>query len=879
MEWMRIAVKRLAGLFGGRRRDAELDAEVREHIALATEEKRRQGLNDAEARTAALREFGGVTQIKEQYRVRRGVPFLEQMARDVRYAARQMMRAPGFTVAVVATLALGIGAATAIFTLVYATLLGSLPYPEANRIVRINDVRLQGQSTGGLMGAARFFDIGARSRSFTAMGLFYFDHPTMIAGTEMPVALQAAGANAGFWQVFGGRALVGRTFDARDDARNAAPVAVLSYAAWQKYFAGDAGVVGRTVTLDGKSTTIVGVMPQSFNVPNAIEMWRPAQFDPGQWTKYRGDGSRFINVYARLAPGATLASARSDLKRIGEQLRTQYAGTDGMWQFEAMGLRDDMYGAVRPALVILQIASGFLLLVACLNVANLMLSRATARGREVALRRALGASEGRIRMQLLTESALLALGGGGAGVALAAGLVHALATKLPGRLGAPGTIAMNWPVAGFAAAVTVAAGVVFGLAPAVHRRGAALSASLKAGEQRLAGSAGAGVRSAFIAVQVGLSMVLLVGAALLGESLWNLMKQPLGFAPDHLLTFRIGLPWNAKQDAVRNFYTEVQRRIEALPGVEAAGEISALPTEDWHLRSNFDADWLPRVADHPAINAEDRNIAGDYLKAMGIPVVLGRGMTEEDSNATPVRVLVNQEFAREYMPGGNPVGRHLIQGKDTAEIVGVIGDVRGTAGSLAKAVGPEVYWPADGDGGVVQRSFVVRTRVEPEALTEAIREQVRAVDAQQAITRVSTMDDLLDKAVAQPRLNMALVAAFAALALLLACVGIYGVVAWSAAQRVQEIGVRMALGATRTQIAVLFMRRAMTAAVVGLAVGTGAALGLTRLVRSELYGIAPNDPAVYAAAAALLLLPVALATLRPALRAAGVNPVEALRTE
>jgi predicted permease len=365
---------------------------------------------------------------------------------------------------------------------------------------------------------------------------------------------------------------------------------------------------------------------------------------------------------------------------------------------------------------------------------------------------------------------------------------------------------------------------------------------------------------------------------LLTESLWKLMKSPLGFAPDHVLTFQIKLPWNGGA-GVDDFYRNVQGRIESLPGVSAAGQIDALPTEDWHQRSNFDADWLPRVANHPAINAEDRHIAGNYLQAMGVSLLSGRGLTEEDAKAKVTPVLVNQQLALQYHATGSVIGRHLMIGTDLFEIVGVMSNARGTAGSIAQAPGAEVYFPADGDQGVVQRSFVVRSQLPPLQLTRAIQEQVHEVDAQQALRNVSTMDDLISTSVAQPRLNMILLGSFAAIALVLACVGVYGVVAYSVAQRKQEIGIRMALGAKRAQICAVFMRRALASALIGLAAGSAAALLLTRLLRSQLYEVRPNNPEVYVVSIVVLLVPVLIATLRPALIAAHVNPVDALRSE
>ncbi|MGO9340769.1 MAG: ADOP family duplicated permease [Terracidiphilus sp.] len=873
-----LFLKKFRLLVTRKRFRSELDEEMAFHREQAEREFIAEGMSAEAARYAAMRQFGNSTRVKEKSHEVVGFRF-ELVWQDCRYAVRQMFRSPGFTAAVIGTLTLGIGATTAIFTLVYSTLLRSLPYSEADRIVRIHDVRLEGESTGGLVGASRFYDLASRNNSFESLGFFYFDDTTLIAGAQLPVSIRGAGTNAGFWNVYSVQPLLGRIYNERDDRPHAPAVAVLSYATWQQTFAGDPGVIGRQVTIEQRSTTIIGVMPKSFNVPNGIDLWRPAQFDASQWTTYRGDGSRFLNVVGRMRPGTSIASAQTDLQRIGEQLRSEHAGTDGVWQFQTISLREDLFGELRPALVILLTAAAFLLLIACFNVANLLLTRAATRQREVALRRALGASEGRIQLQFLTESTVTALAGGFAGLAFTFVLVRGVATKLPGRLGVPGTIVMNWPVVWFAFSLAVTAGLFFGLAPALQNRRAALNASLKQGERHLAGASGGRVRNAFIAVQVGLSLVLLVGASLLSESLWNLIKSPLGFIPDHVLTFRIVLPWNAAAATIRNFYGDVQRRIEALPGVTAAGQISALPTEDWHRRITYDADWMPRTAHRDAVNVEGRSISGDYLQAIGTQLLAGRTLTRADATAKVPPVLVNRAFVDLYARGLNVIGKQIVNDYGPMEIVGVVADVRGTTGSIAVAAGPEMYFSADGQYPDMRRSFIVRSVVPPEQLIQAIREQVHQVDPQQAIANVATMDDRLNLAVAQPRLNMALMAAFALIALLLACVGIYGVVAWSVVQRIQEIGVRMALGATRSQILLLFVRRAALATMIGLVAGTGMALMLTRLLRSQLYGVSPDNPWIYAASVLVLLFPVLFATVRPALHAASVNPVDALRSE
>jgi predicted permease len=633
--------------------------------------------------------------------------------------------------------------------------------------------------------------------------------------------------------------------------------------------------VNQQVTLDGESAIIIGVMPPNFQYPRKIEIWTATRFDPAKWT-YRGNGTRFVNVLTRLKPGVSFAAAQEELRQIGDRLQREYPGTDDVWKFGSEPLRDYLYGAMKPALLLLLAASGVLLLIACINVANLQLSRATARTREVALRRALGATQARILAQFLTESTLLSLFGGAIGLFFAFSLVHWLGAKLPGRLSSA-AVGLDWPTVWFAVAVSVGTGIVFGLAPALQSRRVDLNANLKRGDLRVGGASGDGLRSAFISVEVALSLVLLVGASLLANSLWRLIHSPLGFQPDQVLTFEIKLPWNKNADVGRRFYDELRDKIKSLPGVTAVGEISALPTVDWHLRSSFDVDWRPRTASNDTVNVEDRHISGDYLEAMRIPILTGRNFAASDMDAKKLMVLVNRQFARQYLPNGNLIGRRLINNMAQFEIIGVTGDVRGTAGSIAQPAGPEVYFLAD--GSIVGRTVVVRSHLSPEPLIRTIREQVRELDPRQAIRNVATLEDRLNESVAQPRFNMGLLTAFAAFALLLACVGIYGVVSYSVNQRSVEIGIRMALGASPAQISALFLARALFPAGIGLAAGGVIAFSLTRLLQSELYNVRPHDPVAFGISIPVLLIPVLLASLRPSLRAAAVNPVDALRRD
>ena len=866
--------RKLAVLLRRDRFRSELDEEMAFHRMQTQSELEAAGMTSKQARIAAQKQFGNHAKLREQSHEIVGFRF-ESVWQDVRYALRQFARSSGFTLAVVLTLALGIGANTAIFSLVHATLLRQPPYPRAEQILSIEDERIAGSSSGGLTGVPRFFDLKARNKSFDSMAFFYFEHPSLIAGTRLPETVDGVGATGQFWRVFRVQPLLGRTFDERDDRPKAPEVVVLSYAAWQQIFGASSNAIGSVITIDKLPTTVIGVMPREFNYPAGNAIWRPTHFGVADWTQYRGDGVRFARVFGRLKQDVSLAAAQSELRVIGSQLQAEHPQTDAQWQFRSESLRDYQYGALKPALLILLAASAMLLLIACINVANLLLSRATARHREVALRQALGASRARLIQQHLTESLMLAWIGGGVGLAAAFILLRIAGANLPGALHRDANLPLDWPVVWFALGISALTGLAFGLAPALQGRISSINASLKQENHSTASRPGGKMRDIFVSVQVGLSLMLLVGACLMVQSLWKLTQSPLGFKSDHALTFQIKLPWGANHVAENRFYNDVQRRLEQLPGVTAVGQISALPTEGYNFQNNYDADWLPRTPHQDAVRAEVRTLAGNYLSAMGIPMLAGRELRDLDKG-----ILVNQEFVRQYLKGESPLGRRLRYDKGVeSEIVGVIGDVRGTNGSLAGKVQPEIYFAADGIPG---RSFVVRSLMPTEqlyTLTRAIREQVHQVDPQQAVANVRTLDEMLSLAVSEPRLNMALLVGFAAIALVLACVGIYGVVAYSVAQRRQEIGVRMALGATRGQISALFLKRTLTAALIGLACGGVATLMMTRLLRSQLYGVEPNNPMTFLIAILLLLTPVLAASLRPALQAASVDPVEALRME
>jgi putative ABC transport system permease protein len=859
-----------------RRSQKDFNSEVEAHIALEADRLRAEGLSEGEALRRAGKSFGNVLQSQERFYESHRALWFDHLKQDSAYAIRQLAKSKSFTTIAVLTLALGIGSTSVIFTLVDATMLRPLPYHAGDRIVHITDVRALGRSTGGLVGVPRFFDLEGRSRSVDSLSFYYFDHPTMIAGSSLPVPVAAVGVNESFWRTIGIEPMLGRTFRKSDDLPNSQIVVVISHAFWQREFGGDSRVLNRQVTLDGKAATIIGVLPPELEYPSRTEIWTPARFDPAQWT-YRGEGTRFINVIGRLKPHVSVEQMQQELKLIGERLRKDYPSTDSNWRFSMEPLREFLYGGVRRPLLVLLAAAGLLLMIACINVANLLLSRGTTRAHEVSVRRALGASQGRILAQFLAENVVLALIGGGIGLVSTYACLRWFGTHLPGRLGASG-ISVNWLVMWFTAGLSMLTGVVFGCVPAVQSRRLDLNTTLKQGDFRVGRTAGGQLRTAFICAQVAVSVVLLVGASLLAQSLWNLLKSPLGFQPEHVLTFATKLPWNGKPAVVQRFYDDLLSRIQRLRGVSTVGHVSALPTVDWHLRRSFDVDWEARTLHSDAVNVEERFVGGDYFKAMGITLLAGRYLTEDDRKAKLPRGMVNEQFVREYFPSSNiVVSHHLINGTMQLEIVGVVGNVRGTAGSIATAPGPELYLPSD--DGETGRYFVVRSTVPADQLARAIREQVHEIDPTQAVQNIATFDQLLDQSVAQPRFNMGLLSAFAIAAALLACVGIYGVVSYSAAQRSVEVGIRMAFGANRREISYLFIRRALVAALIGVSIGGVAALSLSRFLQTQLYGVAPNNWLTLVGSALLLLIATLLASLVPALRAASLSPLAALRQE
>ncbi len=809
---------------------------------------------------------------------------LDTFLHDIRYGFRQLGRNPVFTGVAILTLALGIGANTAIFSVVDGILFRPLPFPESDELVNVwTDVSARGGPTDEWLSYANFWSIKTESSTLEAVSEWGGWRPTLTGDGE---AEQLSGALVGpdmFRRVLRVEPELGRSFT-DDDAQPGAPgTAILSHGFWQRAFGGDPAVVGRTVMLNGQATEIVGVMPARFRPPfyPDAEIWAVPQVPPAAKTEGRGNfGWRAV---ARMAPGATLADADAELRVLGTSLQEQYPASNVDMTFDAVALRDDLVAGARTGLLVLLAAVGFVLLVACVNVANLLLARAAARRGELAVRSALGAGARRIVGQLLTEAGILAAAGGLAGV-----VVAIWGTDLLVALAPPGTprideVAVDGRVLAVTAAVTLLAGALFGLVPAIRAARADAASTLReggrgGGEGRRAGR----TRAVLVVGQVALALVLLVGAGLLVRSFNNLRTHDLGFDPDHVLTMQVNLPGDryGTGDALRAFYATLHDQLAAIPGVQSVAFTSTVPLTgfDGDVDFNIEGEPIPEPGVPQA--AWIRRVTPGYFETMRIPIVQGRAFTPEDGPDAARVVIINESFAARYFTDRNPVGQRINFGSPSdptwRTIVGVAKDIKNfgiRADSRVAAYGPYAQVPA---GYVFP---VLRTSVPPETVVPAARRALAGIDETLAAGRVETMESLVDDAIASDRFVATLLSLFAALGLVLAVVGLYGVVAYSVGRRLPEMGVRMALGANGTDITRMVVRQAMILVGVGIGAGIVVAGVLSRFVEGLLFGVSALDPLTFAAVALALALAGAAAATLPAVRAARVDPVRVLNAE
>ncbi|HEX8140385.1 MAG TPA: ABC transporter permease [Pyrinomonadaceae bacterium] len=809
---------------------------------------------------------------------------------DLRYGVRMLLKSPGFTLVAVFALALGIGANTAIFSVVNAVLLRPLPFAEPERLVRLwgtfsqqSVPRGEGQYYDFNISPNDFADWRTQNRSFEAIAVFSSYGSVTLTGRDEPLRLRCPVVSTEYFSVLGVKPALGRFFLPEEEQVGKHRVVVLSYGAWQQKFGADPSVVGQTLTLNGSSYTVVGVAPKIFEQPRPTpsaepDMWRPLalELEPG------GRASHFLHAMARLKPGVSLQQAQADMDSITANLERQYPDSNLGRGVRLSSLHEAIVGNIRPALRVLLGAVGFVLLIACANVANLLLARSTVRQREMAIRTALGASRLRIVRQLLTESILLAAVGGGLGLLLAlwaTDLLTGLGGKDIPRLGA---ISLDGRILGFTLLVSLLTGIIFGLIPALESARPDLNVSLKEGGRANVGG-GQRFRQFLIVSEVALSLVLLVGAGLMMRSFWRLQHVQLGFDADNLLTLDLSLPRTRykQADEAALFQQQLVERLKALPGVTSAASSSVLPLSGGNSCDGMMIEGRPLASAGEAPCVEVRQTSPDYLRAMGIPLLRGRQLTEQDKRDAPFVVVINEALARRFFAGTDPIGQRISHSDPSGPpvwrtIVGVAGDVRHfglDAEPLPEFYEPQLQAPSWGT------SLVVRSASDPASVAAAVRAEVRRMDADLPVYNVKTMRELASESVAQPRFRTLLLAIFAAVALLLSGVGLYGVMSYWVTQRTREIGVRMALGAQASDVLRMVVGQGMMMAVVGVCVGLVASLALTRVIHSLLFGVSTTDPLTFAAVPLVLCVVAFLASYIPARRATRIDPMIALRYE
>jgi putative ABC transport system permease protein len=804
---------------------------------------------------------------------------VRDLVQDFRYAARLLRRSPGFTFVAVAALALGIGANTAIFSVVDTLLLRPLPYADADRLAMVWEHNIPRDKKDNVTSPGNFIHWRELNQSFAELAGLSMTFRTTLTGAGDAVELPMQLVSASLFGMLGVRPALGRDFTPQEDAPGVA-VAIISDRLWRQRFGADPAIVNRTIMLNGRANLVAGVMPPGFSIlDKSVDVWTTLGFGP----QHRTPRGRWMCVVGRVKDSVSMAQAQDDMTRVHAELIRRFPSFNTGWTARVVPLRQQLTGGVRPALWVMLGAVAFVLLIACANVGNLVLARATARQRELAVRAALGAGRGRLIRQMLAESVLLSLVGAAAGLVLAWWATIALRTTVAERLPIARLedVGIDGKVLLFTIAAALLSALIFGLAPALTSAGARLTDTLKDGGRSGSASRGARVRSAFVVVEMALALVLLVGAGLLMRSFVTLLRVDAGFDPSRTMTVKVSIPQTKYTNAAQQqaFFNQLFEKFDALPGVVAAGGTSFLPLNGLGSATGFHVvgkakppagqDWVTDV----------RVVTHNYFKAMGVPVLRGRAFDGRDTGTGVRRVIINQALAQKHFPGEDPIGKSLVVNwydEDPDEIVGVVGDVRQQ--DLETEARATIYWPP-ARFTYPFMTIAIRTAGDPRSIVSPAVAALHDLDPNVAAADVKTMEDIIDTSVAQRRLTMLLLSIFAGLALVLAAVGIYGVIGYSVSQRTQEIGIRMALGAPRANVLRMVVGQAMGLAAVGVGVGAVGAWLLTRLMQKLLFGVTPSDPLTFAAVSALLALVAALAASVPGLRATRVDPVIALRSE
>ena len=803
---------------------------------------------------------------------RGGLRMMSDLVRDARYAIRQLTKSPGFTIVAVVTIALGIGATTAMFSVINGVLLRPLPYQDADRLMQVHEILPRfGRFS---VAPATFLDWRQQNTVFERIVALTTGSATFMDASG-PERVTNAAVSWDVFEMLRVRPALGRGFRAEEDAPGKTRVIVLSHGMWQRRFGSDPNVLGRPVTLNGEPSTIVGVMPANFYFPSRqTEFWTPIGLNPANASR----GGHFLGVIARLKDGVPVAQAHAEMKGISERLAAQYPQASANESAEVVPLHEQIVGNIRPALLTLMAAVAVVVLIACANVANLLLVRASVRAREIAIRSALGAGRRRLVLQMLAESFVLACAGGGLGLLLAYLSVQPIRSLSAGSIPRVNDVSIDTPVLLFAIAVSIATGFLFGLAPAWQAGRAGVTEVLKEGGRSMGGPGGRWLRSGLLVAEVALSIVLLVGATLLLRSFARLTSVDPGFSPENVLAFRVALP-NTSYPQPHNrmaFFDRLLTKLDEHPQVTAAGVVQTLPMRgDYYLSVTIDGRPAPKPGE--GLSANHRVVSPGYFTALGIPLLRGRTFTDRDTDKSPMVAVVDESFVEQYFPGEDPIGRGIDIGNGTDgfyEIVGVVGKVYHHG--LETKRNPTMFVPYKQD--VFRNMWVVaRTDGDPAQLSSFARQTVREIDGALPAFSMTPLATVVSESFAQRRFSMLLLAVFAGVAVFLAAVGLYGVVAYSVSQRTQEIGVRMAIGAGRSDVLGLVVGGGMKLALVGVALGLAGALALSGFMRTMVFGVTPLDPASYAVTAAALLVVAALACYVPARRASRVDPIVALR--
>jgi putative ABC transport system permease protein len=870
----------LRNFFAKQNNDRELDDELRSYIDQLAEDKIRAGMKPEEARRAARIELGGVEQVKENVREIRVGAWFDSFLQDLRYGARMLRKNPGFTAVAVLTLALGIGANTAMFSVINAVLLRPLPYTNPQQLLVLQEL----SPSVGVHSPSYpdFLDWRKQSKTMPQMAALN-NRSFNLSGVAQPENINGYAVSPNCLSLFGVRPILGRDFLPSEETPGTAPVALLSYALWQSHFGADPNISGKNLTLDGQTFAIVGVLPPNIRFLDQTDLLAPIGVWAGEMMN-RGDRGDMAGI-GRLAPGASVAQARAEMDTIAANLRKEYPINAGI-SVSVTPLRVELAGDARPAILVLFGAVVFVLLIACVNVANLFLARSAARAREIAVRQACGASSQRLVRQMLTESFVLAVFGGGLGIAAGALGIQGLRRLVPTNILQGAVITMDRGVLLFSAAMVVLVAVAFGLAPAWQASQPRVHETLKeGGRSSTSGAQQNRLRSALVIAETALALVLLVGAGLMMKSMYRLLQVNPGFRPERALTMEIDLrtAQYSKPEASLAFWHQVLDRVRVLPGVEAAALGTVVPLTGDHSRADVTIEGMatPEPGKYP--HPDYHSVSAGYLDALTIPLLRGRNFAAADTKTAPPVALVNYTMAHRFWPNGDAIGKRLRFGhpewKDDfpwITVVGVVGDTK--LYGLSNPSRLELYLPYE-QSPTTEMSLVLRSSVNPASLTSAVREAVLAIDKDQPVADVNTMTQLVNNSVATPRITLVLLGLFSALALVLAAIGTYGVIAYSVQQRTHELGIRLALGAQRRDVMRLVLAHGMKLAGIGIAIGVAAAFGLTRLMASLLFGTGASDPIAFSAASIVLLLVAVAACCIPARRAMRLDPMVALRYE